>query len=185
LGRIRSSAHVLDRQFTRLIEFFKLEDGRLEADLEPTDPCAVVRGACDRWREAAQVKGLRLRQYIEDGVERLQVRGDERRLAAAMDEYLDNAIKVTTQGCVEVQAIRRDERIEFRVEDAGPGLSQHDYEDLFTAFTDKGDLRPRSLMGIGIGLHMVRRLGALMEAESFVAESSPRGSTFTLSLSLV
>lgn len=184
LDRIRSSAHVLDRQFSRVIEFFKLEDDRLDVEFTLAEPCALVRAACERWAGHAAGKGIRLRQHLEDGVERCRVRTDPRRLAAALDEYLDNALRVTVRGCVEVQALRRADRIEFRVEDAGPGVSQHDRDDLFTAFTDQGELRPRSTMGIGIGLHMVRRLAQLLGAEAGLVSSSADGSTFALALPL-
>lgn len=182
LDRIRSSAHILDRQFTRMIEFFKLEDGRLELDREPLQPASVIRAACDRWREQAEGKGLTLRQRIDDSVDRLAVSADPRRLDAALDELVDNAIRATGKGTIEIAASRAGDLVRFEVLDEGVGLAVGEREHLFNAFTEQGELRHRGGFGIGIGLHVVRKLAELMGGSAELVATTSRGSTFALSL---
>ena len=184
LERIRVSGHILDRQFSRLIEFYKLEDGRLDVDPVDISPGSLVRDVCEEWRDPVQAAGLSLRQDIDDSVDRVVVRTDPHRARSALAELLDNAVRVTKAGTILIRTLRDDGHVRFEVHDQGPGVSSHERNSIFEAFTDQGDLRFRDGPGIGIGLHMATGLASLIGGRLELGQATSNGAVFALILPL-
>jgi len=183
------SGRVLQRTIDMVLDLSRLRDGALPLADEPFDAAEavaeVLRGALARIRAT----GLSMR-YDWVG-EPTWVRGDELRLRQIVANLVDNAVKFTTQGQVQVQGTLADAAgqtgrrlLTLTVDDTGPGMSAEQARQVFDAFVQGDDSLSRRHGGVGLGLTIARELARLMGGEIALRTSPGQGSTFTLSLPL-
>ncbi len=96
---------------------------------------------------------------------------------------VNNAIKFTEEGVVEVKVIEKDDSIEVMVKDTGVGIKKEDTQKLFTPFTQL-EYTVSEEKGTGLGLYLVRNLVRLLNGKIRVESEYGRGSIFTLTLPL-
>ena len=161
-----------------LMDLAEAEAGTMPLRIEPVDLAAVVRDAADLYRDVAEHKGVALTATLSGPVE---VAGDRNRLAQAIANLLDNAVKYTPGGGEVVVAARAaDGAARVTVTDTGIGISAGDLPHIWDRLY-RGD-RSRSERGLGLGLSLVKAI-ALAHGGQVSVESTPgRGSTFTLQL---
>lgn len=140
----------------RLIEDLLFLD-KLEAMnvLEPLPVQAdeVLSAACDSLRETADVRGIEL---ICNQVD-LELIADKDRLTQVLINLVSNAIAVSPPGSrIELQALRKNDALEFSVADQGPGVADKDKTIIFDRFVQSDHSQPRS--GFGLGLAICKRL---------------------------
>lgn len=114
-----------------------------------------------------------------------RVSGDPTRLRQILASVLDNAVKFTTQGSIELSLVGQvvgDNSVKLRVtvRDTGPGIPEIEQHVIFDAFRQVDGSSTRSHGGLGVGLSTARRLAGLMQAELALEETSKDGSTFSL-----
>jgi len=110
---------------------------------------------------------------------------DQRALHQILLNLANNAIKYTEQGSVRIRVSRARQnggRIEVCVTDTGIGIPDEDQVRLFQAFEQLDTSSTRRFQGVGLGLHLSRRLAALIGATLEFESTFGTGSTFTLSL---
>ena len=113
----------------------------------------------------------------------INVVSDERRFKQILVNLVNNAIKFTEEGAVEVKAIEKDKSIEVMVKDTGVGMKQEDLQKLFAPFTQL-DYTVSEEKGTGLGLYLVGNLVRLLNGEIRVESEYGKGSTFTFTLPL-
>lgn len=141
----------------------------------------VVRREVARAKHASAAKGLRLGSDVADGV---AVAGNERDLALAVRNLLDNSVRYTERGEVRVRLDAADGRAVLEVTDTGAGIPAKDLPRIFERFyrVDKG--RSRESGGTGLGLAIVRHVVDGMGGEVRAQSELGRGSRFVVSLPL-
>ena len=179
---IRTSGEVLLRILNDVLDLSKIEAGKM--DLEPVDfdTAELVQASASLWRPRAEEKGLRfIVEQSKNGPRR--VHGDPVRVKQVLFNLIGNAIKFTSQGCVETH-IRTlpltPGRCVLRVEvhDTGCGIPKQAQPKLFTAFTQADGATSRKYGGTGLGLTICRRLVELMSGTIGFSSEPGTGSTF-------
>jgi signal transduction histidine kinase/CheY-like chemotaxis protein/HPt (histidine-containing phosphotransfer) domain-containing protein len=173
-----------------VLDFSKIESGKLELEKEPLSVQAIIEEACDIAAPRAREKGLELLVDMGEQVP-AWVRGDPTRLRQVLLNYVNNAIKFTEQGQVVVSALvlqefepGQDALLQFRVRDTGIGIPRDRQSSLFQSFMQVDTSTTRRYGGTGLGLAICKRLAQLMGGEVGVDSAPDAGSTFWFSARL-
>ncbi|MDP2958520.1 MAG: histidine kinase N-terminal 7TM domain-containing protein [Longimicrobiales bacterium] len=181
-GMAYSSGEELLALVDRVMDFSAIEMGRLELTEEPFDLGAAVRRALEGLQGEATAKGLALR--LEMGPEvPVRVTGDGFRLGQVVSSLVDNAVKFTARGGVEVRVTapsRTEDAVRVRVEvkDTGIGIPAGRLEAVFEGFVQADSSSTRRHQGAGLGLTIAQRLVVRMGGHLEVVSEEGRGSTF-------
>jgi signal transduction histidine kinase/CheY-like chemotaxis protein len=179
---VRDSAHGLLAIINDVLDFSKVEAGRIELTQSLFDPVATVEGALELIAPRAAEKGLELTHAVAPNVPR-EVRADAGRLRQILLNLLGNAVKFTERGSVslDVDLVERSGRravLRFAVTDTGIGISAGGQARLFQEFTQLDSSGTRRFGGTGLGLAISRRLARLMGGDIGVASAPGQGSRF-------
>jgi PAS domain S-box-containing protein len=165
-----------------LLDFSRVEAGRLRASYEPTDLAALTRDLASAFRSAVEHAGLRYELDVETLDEPVFV--DPEMWEKIVLNLLSNALKFTFEGEIEVALHRRGERAVLTVRDTGTGVPADQLPLLFDRFHRVPGARSRTHEGTGIGLSLVQELVKLQGGTVTVESAVDRGTTFTVSLPL-
>ncbi|PHY22341.1 ATP-binding protein [Caulobacter sp. BP25] len=165
-----------------LLDFSKLEAGRMELDPEPLAPAVVLRDAMAIAAPAAEAKQLDLRVQIIGGDERSLFLLDETRLRQVLLNLLSNAIKFTREGAVTARLELSDQRLRFEILDTGIGIAPDVQARLFQRFSQGDSSISRGYGGTGLGLAISKALVTRMGGEIGVTSAPGRGSSFWVEL---
>ncbi len=185
------SAAGLLRVLNDVLDFSRMEAGRLTLESAPFDPRAPVRDVAALFGESARAKGLTLDVQIADDVPDA-VLGDAGRVRQVLANLLSNALKFTARGSVNVGLARVPHeppdialcRLRFEVGDTGIGLSAEEQKRLFEPFTQADASTTRRFGGAGLGLAICKHLVELMDGAIGVDSARGRGATFWFELTL-
>ncbi len=184
LRTVQTSGRHLLSLINDLLDVAKIESGRVEMNLEPVECQGVVDEVATALRPSAEAKGLAFTAAVSPP--QLNVRADRRALSQILLNLINNAIKFTQQGFVQllVNSRREDGRtvIEFSVSDTGVGIQPDDQARLFQAFTQVENSRKQRYEGTGLGLHLSRKLAELLGGRITFRSEYGKGSTFNLIL---
>jgi signal transduction histidine kinase/ActR/RegA family two-component response regulator len=180
-----ASADALNQLLSDLLDFNRLEAGKIDVAAEPFDLDAAVAEAADLFAHQARAKGLEFEVRVSAGAHR-RVLGDAARLKQILTNLLSNALKFTHEGRVmlTVAPSAMDERCYFEVRDTGVGFDPNDAERLFDRFEQADGSITRKYGGTGLGLAICRQLASLMGGTISAAGQPGRGAVFTLILPL-
>ena len=179
----RSAARSLQRLTDDVQQFFKLEAGKTALERVCFDIRALLHDVLATYVRRAGEKGVSLRVAVDPAVPKL-LEGDPLRLGQMLANLVDNAVKFTDAGEIEVSVQRRAVLLRFAVRDTGIGLTPAEHTRVFDEFVQAHDLTTRKHGGMGLGLAIVRRLVALMDGELGVDSTPGRGSTFWFDIEL-
>ena len=175
---IRASADALLVVINDLLDYSKIEAGKLELERIEMDLGAHVEEVATSQAAAAVAKELELVVDLAQDLPQ-RVLGDPGRLRQALSNLVSNAIKFTKAGEVVISASRdAGDRIRFEVRDTGIGLAPEVLARLFQPFTQADASTARQYGGTGLGLSIVKRLAGLMGGEAGATSVPGEGSTF-------
>ena len=166
------------------------EAGRLSVTRRPYDPAALARELVLANLPLAAAKGLELSIHVDeplgDPANGAQIAGavvgDAGRARQILANLIDNAIKYTVRGRVEVRVeLVADERLRFAVADTGPGLTEAEMQLAFAPFS-RVERTGAGVAGAGLGLSLSSRLAQLMDGEVSGQSALGVGSCFRLDL---
>jgi signal transduction histidine kinase/DNA-binding response OmpR family regulator/HPt (histidine-containing phosphotransfer) domain-containing protein len=183
LARIaRESADTLLKIINDILDYSKLEAGKIELEAVDFCPEQLVDGVVSLLSARAMAKGLSLSMNLSPGTP-LWVRGDPTRLRQILFNLIGNAIKFTDKGSVSVIGSHRDIgdgalELRFEVRDTGIGISEAARARLFTRFSQADSSTTRKFGGTGLGLAICKQLAELMGGEIGVVSQPGRGSAF-------
>ncbi|HEY9724623.1 MAG TPA: PAS domain-containing sensor histidine kinase [Oscillatoriaceae cyanobacterium] len=164
-----------------LLDYSRIQAGKLKLDVMRVDLRAPIRGALDLMAEQAHHKGLVLEAALPP--EPLWADADARRVGQVLINLLNNAIKFTPPGGhVAVSVAREDTRYVVRVCDNGPGIARADQSRLFQRFGQLDTSNTRQSKGTGLGLAIVKNLVMAHGGEVGVESDEGKGACFWFSL---
>ncbi len=170
------------RLVNTLLDFSRIEAGRVQASYEPTDLAVFSAELASNFRSACERAGVKLIVDCEPLSEPTYV--DQQMWEKIVLNLLSNAFKFTFQGEIGVQLRQRGESVELQVSDTGTGIPAEELPRLFERFHRIENAQGRTHEGSGIGLSLVYELvklhGGSISAESAVG----LGTTFTVSIPL-
>lgn len=187
LDKIDASGKHLLAVINDILDLSKIEAGRLE--LEETDFVLsdVLQSVDALVSTAAETKGLRFTIHCAGLPQHF--RGDPTRLAQALINYLNNAIKFTERGSISLSGTvladsESECRLRFAVKDTGIGMTDEQKSHLFNIFEQADSSTTRKYGGTGLGLVITRRIAELMGGEVGVESAPGQGTTFWLTVRL-
>ena len=184
---LKGSAESLLTIINDILDFSKIEAGKLIIESIPFSPAALMQGVADLYRVRALEKGITLKLSLAEPCP-AALSGDPTRLRQILLNLVDNAIKFTSQGEVELSArfeADSDRAIcRLTVRDTGIGIPVESLTHLFEAFSQADSSTTRRFGGTGLGLTVSRQLAELMGGALEVESEPGQGSRFTLELSL-
>jgi len=167
-----------------ILDFAKVESGKLELERIVVDLDDVVETATMLFGERARTQGVDLAAVIEPDAPR-RLMGDPVRLTQVISNLAGNALKFTRKGHVLIRVARHPERADFMrisVEDTGIGIAPDKLDGIFSAFSQADQSTTRQYGGTGLGLSICRRLVEAMGGDILVESQSGKGSRFSFSI---
>lgn len=187
VGLIERAGESLLTVVNDILDFSKVEAGRMELDPRPAKLTRVIEDALSIVEESARQKGLGLR-FIQDGDTGGYHHFDDHRIRQILLNYLNNAIKFTDKGGIEVRLsvtpVSGFDRIRIAVADTGAGIAPEVATRLFQQFSQADSSISRSHGGTGLGLAICRGLAELMGGRVGVDSVPGKGATFWLDVRL-
>lgn len=176
----RSSVRLLDL-LEALLEFGRIESGRLEVNRGTVDLASLVREVVDDLRPRAEQKGLSLDLDLSHDLPYVET--DARLVRLIVVNLVDNAIKYTESGAVTVELARSHASgLRLRVADTGPGIEPSLQQLIFEPFQQLEHVRHKRGSGVGLGLALVKSIAQVLHADVLLESEVGRGSTFTVTL---
>ncbi|MGK2941716.1 MAG: PAS domain-containing protein, partial [Immundisolibacter sp.] len=177
-----AGGHLLD-VINDILDYSKIEAGRLALETEPFALVGAVDHLNSLIRERAEAKGLTLSIELAPDLPQW-VAGDALRLRQILVNLLGNAVKFTVAGEVCLKVSRHGGWLNFAVTDTGIGMIPEQIARLFQPFEQADNSTTRRFGGTGLGLAISRSLAEQMGGEITVESAPGVGSSFTLSLPL-
>jgi signal transduction histidine kinase/DNA-binding NarL/FixJ family response regulator/HPt (histidine-containing phosphotransfer) domain-containing protein len=162
-----------------ILDFAKVEAGKLTLERIALDPSEVADTVATLFGERARAKGLDLAALVAPDVPRT-IEGDPVRLGQVLGNFVNNALKFTEAGHVLVRLETRDRGATLRlsVTDTGIGIPAETLPTIFSAFSQADGSTTRRFGGTGLGLSIAERLVHAMGGRIGVESQVGRGSTF-------
>jgi signal transduction histidine kinase/DNA-binding NarL/FixJ family response regulator len=184
---IRQMGKALLQIINDILDFSKIEAEKMDLVLTDFDFRRMMDNVCSMGRYLATVKNLEFKYGVGDDVLRV-VRADEVRVRQIVTNIVNNAVKYTEAGFVEVR-VSREERegrdcTIFAVSDSGRGVREEDLPKLFDAFEQFDQEKNRAIAGTGLGLSITKQLVRMMDGFIEVKSEYGKGSTFIVGLPL-
>ena len=179
LERIRRNALRLQKLVNTLLDFSRIEAGRLQASFEPVDLAELTRDLASAFRSGVEKAGM----WLEVACDPLQepVYVDRDMWEKIVLNLLSNAFKFTLEGGIEVRLREVDGRAELTVRDTGAGIAAEDLSRVFERFHRVEGVEARTHEGTGIGLALASELVKL-HGGTLSAEPCEGGAVFVLRL---
>ena len=179
---IQAGQHLLG-VINDVLDFSKIEAGKLELQTGRVDVTELIDKALGMVSGAVRSKGLSLR-VMRDPLLAEAYAGDPVRVAQLLINLLNNAVKFTESGRVELVLRTHRGGVAVSVSDTGPGMAPEVLQRLFRPFEQGDGSITRKVGGTGLGLSICKRLVDLMHGRIQVHSEPGQGSTFEVWLPL-
>ncbi len=186
---VRSSGQALLAIINDILDYSKIEAGKVRLEEAPFDPRFVLENVAELLAPRAFDKGIEIVTDIAAAVPRRLI-GDEPRIRQILINLVGNAIKFTVAGGVALRLSRTDTRTGDRaellleIEDTGIGMDETNLERIFDEFAQADQTHARHYEGTGLGLAITRRLVLAMGGRIEVESARGQGSVFRVHLPL-
>lgn len=181
LVRIQRAARSLTTIIGDILNFAKVESGRVGLDIDTVDAMDVIVAAGALIGPQAAARAIDLATEPTD--ELLEVRADRERLQQIVLNLLTNALKYNRAGgSIRVACEAHDGMVFMHFADTGPGIPTDKVESIFEPFVQLGRSTASPVNGVGLGLAISRTLARAMGGDITVTSKVGEGSVFTVSL---
>jgi signal transduction histidine kinase len=174
----RSGKQLLDL-VNDLLDFARLENDEVAVAYRPFTPTAVVQAVYSEMSVKAREKGVNVVETSSGPIPG-RVVSDPARIRQVLANLVENAIKFTPEGTVEISTryLEEEEALEFTVRDSGIGIPQYALADIFDPFKQLDTTLGRNYGGTGLGLAHCQRLARLLRGTLKADSEVGVGSTF-------
>ncbi|OZB90470.1 response regulator [Paenibacillus sp. XY044] len=184
---IRKSADALVTVINDILDFTKMESGKMEMEEHPFELQNCIKEVFSLFSMEAGKKELELAYFIDEGIPPI-IYGDMARLRQVLINLISNAVKFTHQGGVYLMASLRERAedgslmIEFAVKDTGIGITPDKQNRLFQPFSQLDSSMSRKYGGTGLGLAICKSLVEMMGGSIYVESTEEKGATFIFTI---
>ncbi len=182
LATVQRNALRLLKLVNTLLDFSRMEAGRVRASFEPADLALLTADLASAFRSAMERGGLRFDVDCPSLPEPVYV--DHDMWEKIVLNLLSNALKFTFEGTVRIALRSAGDHVELTVSDTGAGIPEDELPRLFERFHRIEGTRSRTHEGSGIGLALVRDLVGIHGGDIRATSHVGRGTTFTVSIPL-
>lgn len=182
INKIMISSQMLLSIINDILDLNKMEAGMIEMESIPFLLDVILDNATSQVRIKSDNKGLQLKTNIDSGVT-TGLNGDPLRLQQILTNLIDNAVKFTNKGCVEINVIsiaidHINTELIFSVSDTGIGIRKERIDDIFEPFSQTDAEISRKYGGTGLGLTICKNIANLFGGKIWVESEPGEGSTF-------
>ncbi|MCP4350372.1 MAG: histidine kinase [Desulfobacterales bacterium] len=172
----------LTRLITQVLDFQKMESGRMEWQISEVDLTEVVNDAVTATNQLIRDKNIQVDLTLSDKVPFIV--GDRDRLMQVMLNLISNAVKFcsSTEGIIAISLKNEAGHLRVDVKDNGIGISQDDQDIIFEKFRQVTDASRGRPTGSGLGLTITKRIVDYHNGEIWVKSLPDKGSTFSFTL---
>jgi len=177
-GIINQSGNNLLSILTNIMDISKIEAGQYEVKM---DYLSVKQLCSDVQREfvlKAKKKGIDLILNLGNREEDVLIKSDKTKLRQVLVNLVDNAMKFTVQGFIEIGTIAHENEIQFHVKDTGIGVTEENYETIFERFRQVDSSFTRRYGGNGLGLAISKSLVEMLGGKIWMESAHGKGSVF-------
>lgn len=179
LDKMTRATGALGELLTDLLDYSKIDAGAVQATPRAFDLVALVHEVVADYQPIAAAQGLPLEAQCPPAA---PVYGDPLLTRRILANLLDNAIKYTPEGRVDVSVWPGRSRSVLRVDDTGVGIAPDQQERIFEEFYQLDTPQREHTRGLGLGLSIVRRLAELMDYGLKLDSAPGAGTRFSVSL---
>ncbi len=181
---IKQSGHLLLDLITDILDYARLDAGKIALDAAPFDPETAMQDVAELLSPKAHAKGLEIAVNVRADAP-MRVLGDDGRLRQILFNLCGNAVKFTEKGGVVLEmAPRPNERLRFSVRDTGPGIAPDKQNLIFEEFAQADESVARRHGGTGLGLAIVKKLTHAMGGDVGLSSRPGQGAHFWVELPL-
>jgi signal transduction histidine kinase len=162
-----------------LLDFAKIEAGKMDVRIEPIELEEIIQGAVATIESTLNKNSVRVIREVAPDLPILNT--DREKLRRIILNLLDNAVKFTDRGEVKISASQQNGALSLIVSDRGTGIPKGDLNRVFEEF-HRGASTAKNHRGTGLGLAIVKRLVNLLGGDIKVSSEVGVGSTFTVTL---
>ena len=186
LDRIKKSSNTLLVLTNDILDLSKLESGKLLFESIEFDLIDLIDQVMKMVEHSAKRKGIELSLFIDSKCPRY-IKGDPTRLNQILLNLINNAVKFTEEGEVNIYVkpkIEKDDLIPitFKIEDTGIGMSTEAQKIIFDSFTQARSDTTRKYGGSGLGLAIVKMIVDQRKGEIHLDSKLGKGTTFTITI---
>ncbi len=185
LATIDSSAKSLLNILNDVLDLSKIEAGKLTMERIDFSLAGLVKNLTNMFQHVAEEKRIKFDVSIDETVPTALI-GDPLRLKQVLINLVNNAMKFTDEGSVEVFVSLKSLKgskvaLKFDIIDTGIGIDKGQCDTLFESFTQADSSTTRRYGGTGLGLSISKRLVEMMNGSIYVESKLGEGSTFSFS----
>lgn len=177
-GTIRLNSSRILKMVNEILDISRIETGKLQLELEPVTPDALVQRSLDNVKTFVVEKNMGIVQHLSTDLPALNV--DVHKTSAVLVNLLTNAVRYSPENeSIEIKVTQHNGSVQFSVIDKGPGISEEEQRKLFQPYRRAaGDKTKGTGLGLAISKEFVEAHGGRIWVESKVGE----GSTFSFEL---
>jgi signal transduction histidine kinase len=180
LQDLLKNAERLLSQIDSLLDFAKIEAGKMEVNVEPVKVNEVIHAAISTIEPNLTGGSVRLVPEIASELPALNT--DREKLRQIILNLLDNAVKFTDRGEVKITVSPQNGSLKLAVSDTGIGIEKEQLNHIFEEFYRGNSARVNNYRGTGLGLAIVQKFVNLLGGEIAVESEVGKGSVFTVTL---
>ena len=184
MNNIQTSSNILLGVVNDILDISKIESGKMTIEKTDFNLRTLINNIESILSEKVQEQGIKFNVNYNELINSSFI-GDSLRISQVLTNLLNNAIKFTSQGEVNLNIKNLNNNlIRFEVQDTGIGLKKEQLKTLFEEFTQADMSTSRKYGGTGLGLSISKNLVELMGGEISVKSEFTKGSTFSFELPL-
>jgi signal transduction histidine kinase len=169
----------LNRMINDLILLSKSDSSQMESKMEPVRLDLLIEEICSLFQVLAEQKGV---GWKADGLQKVTVLGDKVRLQQLFTNLIDNAIKYTPMGSIQITLEKNWDEALVKIKDTGIGIPREEHEKIFKRFYRVDKSRSKETGGVGLGLSIAEWIAHAHLGKIEVESELNKGSTFTVYL---
>ena len=188
LGKSLGHMERLTRIVNSILEIANLEAGKIGLRMESVDIAALAREMIRMFEPAAQNKNVEIRAHFSSrgeplcSPEKIVLRGDRNKLGQVFTSVIDNAVKFTEKGHIEVQIQETADTVECVVSDTGRGMTKEASANVFDKFQQFGREYGPGQKGVGLGLAITKGIIELHKGRIWIESEFGKGTKVSFSL---
>ncbi len=180
LGTVMRSIDRLSRMITSLLDISSIETGKIKLSHKMTNLADLVRDAVFEFKKRADEKGVELSVKLPERA--ISFLADPDKITQVLTNLVDNAVKFTEKGSVEISAAVLKGRVKCEVRDTGIGIAPRNVEKLFEKFQQFSRTAGPGEKGFGLGLSIAKGIIELHGGRIWIQSKFGKGTRAMFSL---
>ncbi|NLV18675.1 MAG: PAS domain-containing sensor histidine kinase [Bacteroidetes bacterium] len=179
---IKQSGNQLLSIINDIVDLASIESGQMKINIRPVNINKVLKSLCEQfgYKERSQKVKLRLRTSLEN--DEAEIMTDGTKLVQILSNLINNAMKFTLNGRVDVGYKMKKEFLEFSVKDTGIGIPEEFHNKVFERFYQVDNKGSRQYQGTGLGLSICKAYAELLGGKIWLNSKPGEGTTFTFTI---